>query len=63
MTNREKLNAMTDQELADLLCSTMEKIADKTTDDNDWCCDLCPVTKICDKKQNGFLRWLEKEAE
>jgi hypothetical protein len=61
-TNREKLNAMTDQELAELFCKTMEDIADKTKDD-DWCCDLCPVSKICKAKHNGFLKWLEKEAE
>lgn len=61
-TNREKLNAMSDQEFADMLCTMMEKIAKKTKD-GDWCCDICPATDLCKKKQNGFRKWLEKEAE
>ena len=62
MTNREKLNDMTDRQLVDLFCSAMEKIADKTKG-KDWCCDICPVSNLCKGKNNGFLKWLEKEAE
>ena len=62
MTNREKLNAMSDQELAELFCKAMEDIADKTKGD-DWCCHICPATDLCKKKHNGFKKWLEKEAE
>lgn len=62
MTNRDKLNSMTNQELSELFCKTMEDIQEKTKED-DWCCDICPVTKICKAKHNGFLAWLEKEAE
>lgn len=62
MTNRDKINSMTNEELSELFCTTMEKIQDKTKDD-DWCCDICPVSELCKKKRNGFLAWLEKEAE
>ena len=62
MTNRDKINSMTDKELGVFFCKTMEDIADKTKDD-DWCCDICPASKLCKKKRNGFLDWLEKEAE
>jgi hypothetical protein len=62
MNNRDKLNAMTDEELAELFCKTMEAIADDTKAD-DWCCDFCPARKICKSKHNGFLAWLRKEAE
>ena len=55
MTNREKLNAMTDRQLVDLFCSAMEKIADKTNG-KDWCCDICPVSNLCKGKNNGFLK-------
>lgn len=62
MTNRDKLNSMTDEELSELFCKTMEDIADKTKED-DWCCDICPVGNICKSKNNGFLAWLRKEAK
>ena len=62
MNNRDKLNSMTNEELSELFCKTMEEIAEKT-EDGDWCCDLCPVTNICKAKNNGFLAWLEKEEE
>ncbi len=61
MNNRDKLNAMTDEELAAFFCEAMEKIADKTKDE--CCCDICPVSNICKKGHNGFLAWLRKEAE
>ena len=62
MTNRDKLNSMTNEELSELFCRTMEKIQDKTKDD-DWCCDICPFGNKCKAKDNGFLAWLEKEVE
>jgi hypothetical protein len=62
MKNRDKLIAMTDDELSDLLCKTMEDISELTNRDY-WCCDICPVKELCKKGHNGFLAWLEKEAE
>lgn len=61
MTNRDRINAMSNEELADLFCRTMEDIADKTKE-KDWCCDICPVFKICKARHNGFLAWLEQNA-
>ena len=61
MTNRDKLNAMTDEELSELLCKAMENIAENTKDD-DWCCDICPMGNKCKAKYNGFLAWLRKEV-
>lgn len=60
MKNRDKLNSMTDKELADFFCEAMEIVADKADID---LCDICPVNSICKKGHNGFLAWLEKEAE
>jgi hypothetical protein len=62
VTNREKLFSMTDEELSDFLCETMENIQNKTKED-DWCCDICPASKYCKKGKNGFLAWLRKRAE
>jgi hypothetical protein len=62
MTNREKLIAMTDEELSDFLCSQMENIQGKTEAD-DWCCKICPVQKLCKKGHNGFLVWLRRRAK
>lgn len=62
MTNRDKLIAMSDEELSDFLCAQMENIQGKTKED-DWCCDICPVSRLCKKKRNGFLTWLKGEAE
>jgi hypothetical protein len=63
MKNREKLNSMTNEELADLFCETMEKIIDKSDTVTQDLCDICPVKHLCKMGNNGFLVWLEKEAE
>ena len=55
MKNREKLNAMTNEELASFLCDVMEKIGDETEED---LCDICPARNRCSKGHNGFLDWL-----
>ena len=62
MNNRDKLNSMTDEELSEFLCGTMESIQKKTRE-NDWCCDICPASKYCKKGKNGFITWLKRKAE
>lgn len=59
MKNREKLNAMTNEELASFLCDVMEKIADETEED---ICEICPVSDYCGKGHNGFFNWLDEEG-
>ena len=61
MNNREKINSMTDEELAEKLCDLINDIADKV--DKDDMCDLCPVNKNCRKGNNGFVAWLSQEAK
>jgi len=54
MTNREKINNMTNQEIAEYICSSY---AD---------CGCCPGYNYCDKNgtpANGIVKWLEAEAE
>lgn len=60
MTNREKLQHMTDRELADFLCGIVEDMVDKTDIDT---CDICPVRNLCGKGHNGFIDWFNKEVE
>ena len=60
MTNREKLNSMTNEELASFFCDAMEDIADKADID---VCDICPVRKLCKKGQTGFLVWLNSDTD
>lgn len=59
MNNREKLNSMSDKDLAGFFCEAMEKISEKVDIDM---CEFCPVRPMCRKGSNGFLRWLEMEA-
>lgn len=61
MKNREKLNHMSDEELAKKLCDFINDIADNA--DIDDMCKLCPVNKNCRKGHNGFVAWLNQEAE
>jgi hypothetical protein len=63
MTNREKLNSMSDKDLAGFFCEAMEKIAEKVDSDHDDMCTICPVRKMCRKGSNGFLNWLQADAE
>lgn len=59
MNNREKLNSMSDKDLAGLFCEAMEKISDKADIDM---CDICPVRTMCRKGSTGFLNWLQADA-
>lgn len=60
MTNRERLNAMTDEELSDAFCDAMESVCTEADIDM---CYICPFTKVCKKGNNGFLHWLKAEAK
>ena len=60
MKNIDRLRQMTDEELTDLFCDTLEGMAEETEKDM---CDICPVRHLCRKGHNGFLAWLNKEAE
>lgn len=52
ITNREKLARMSNQELADWLCSQNTN------------CDTCRKRKMCSWfRQDGFLKWLETEED
>lgn len=71
MTNKEKLAQMGTDELGDLFCGTMEKIAEKAgkwikpeayEGTEAFICKICPVSDICAVRHNGFTAWLEKEA-
>lgn len=61
MTNHEKLKSMTTEELGHFLCTYMEVIGENTKDD--LCCSICPVEHLCRKGKNGFITWLENEAQ
>lgn len=61
MNNRENLNSMTNEELAEKLCDFINAVADKA--DIDDMCKLCPVNKHCRKGHNGFVAWLGQEAQ
>ncbi len=50
MTNREKINRMTNQEMADYLCKNTQ-------------CWECPAGKYCSLGHTGYIDWLEAEAE
>ena len=60
MNNREKLNALTNEELAEKLCDFVNDIADRA--DIDDMCKLCTVNKQCRRGHNGFVAWLSQEA-
>ena len=60
MTNREKLNAMSTEELASFFCDRVEDIHEIANVDS---CNICPVRKLCKKGNNGFRAWLEKEED
>lgn len=55
ITNREKLAKMSNQELAEILCKAY-----------DISCSFCPACELCEPNgvpANGFIKWLELEAE
>lgn len=62
MTNREKLNSMTNEEIAEKLCYLVELVADAAGHDAAGCL-YCPVSKLCRYGKPGFIEYLEKEAE
>lgn len=61
MNNREKLNAMTNKELAEQLCYLVELVA--TALDHDFACSYCPVNELCRRGENGFIKYLETEVD
>lgn len=61
MNNREKINAMTNEDLAKLFCNEIMGELDRECDFDT--CKICPFTKLCSYGHPGFLAWLEQEAE
>lgn len=53
MTNGEKLRSMSDEDLAQFLCSLIPT-------DN---CGRCYAKDFCFLGRNGFEEWLKKEAD
>lgn len=54
MTNFEKIQGMTLEELANFLCRFVDVEVDE--------CPHCPAWKYCKIGRNGFNDWLESEA-
>lgn len=52
MTNREKINTMSDEELGDFICKHF----------NLWC-GRCPAIADCWPGHDGIAAWLKKEAD
>lgn len=63
MTNRERMNAMSDDELAGYFCESMASMLHIVDDESIDECGICPVRKLCYKGHNGFLAWLTAEVE
>lgn len=61
MNNREKLNSMTNEEIAEKLCYLVELVADAL--DHEDGCNFCPVKKLCRYGKAGFIEYLEQNAE
>lgn len=55
MTNREHLRQMTDEELAEWLCYTLEVTC--------YFCPGAPECMSCKGIENGLVEWLKAEAE
>lgn len=54
LTNADRIRSMTDEELAEWLCSLM------TAE----CCDQrCPARDICGLGDNGLVKWMKHPAE
>ena len=54
MTNADRIRAMSDEELAEWICSIM------TAE----CCDQrCPARDICNLGDNGLVKWMKQPAE
>lgn len=53
-TNADRIRAMSDEELAEWMCSLM------TAE----CCDQrCPARDICNLGDNGLVKWMKQPAE
>lgn len=53
-TNADRIRAMSDEELAEWMCSLM------TAE----CCDQrCPARDICNLGDNGLVKWMKQLAE
>lgn len=53
-TNADRIRAMSDEQLAEWLCSLM------TAE----CCDQrCPARGICSLGDNGLVKWMKQPAE
>ena len=57
VTNADKIRAMSDEELAEWLCQTLD-------------CDFCkahmqnmPTHSCCENHESGILKWLQQPAE
>ena len=54
VTNADRIRAMSDEELAEWMCSLM------TAE----CCDQrCPARDICNLGDNGLVKWMKQPAE
>lgn len=54
ITNADRIRAMSDEELAEWMCSLM------TAE----CCDQrCPARNICNLGDNGLVKWMKQLAE
>ena len=60
MNNRDRLNAMTNEELAEVFCNAIDEFAGRADVDT---CDYCPVRSICKRGHNGFLAWLNSDTK
>lgn len=55
MTNYEKIKGMTLEELGDFLCNSFDEAFEN--------CEECPARNLCKMGNNGFKKWLEKDAD
>ena len=53
MTNRDRLNEMSNTELAAFVCGFATRES----------CDTCPARDLCRKGHNGMVEWLGLEAQ
>lgn len=54
MTNREKLEMMSNGELGQWICGLIDARG---------CREVCPAEKLCRLGYNGMADWLKQEAE
>ena len=66
MNNKEKINAMSIEELGDKLCDLVQEVMwsiEKADSRFDSDCKYCPANQFCKKGENGFKVMLAQEAE